>query len=116
MSEEKNERSLTTIKSEPGFMENLIRQIRLVLRLLGDSRVNFFLKLLPIGTLVYLVMPDLIPFVFDDAAVIGVGTYIFVELCPEHVVEEHRKALWGEGGTSSGASDESEDTETPEEE
>ena len=116
MSEEKNERSLTTNQSEPGFMENLIRQIRLVLRLISDSRVNFLLKLLPIGALVYLVMPDIIPLWFDDAAVIGVGTYIFVELCPEHVVEEHRKALWGEGGTSSGASDESEDTETPEEE
>jgi uncharacterized membrane protein YkvA (DUF1232 family) len=116
MSEEKNERGLTTIKSEPGFMENLIRQIRLVLRLLGDSRVNFLLKLLPIGALVYLVMPDLIPLWFDDAAVIGVGTYIFVELCPEHVVEEHRTALWGEGGTSSDAGVESEDTETPGEE
>ncbi|TES90563.1 MAG: hypothetical protein E3J88_03945 [Anaerolineales bacterium] len=116
MSEEKNERSLTTIQSEPGFLDNLIRQIRLVLRLLGDSRVNFLLKLLPIGTLVYLVMPDLIPFVFDDAVVIGVGTYIFIELCPEHVVEEHRKVLWGEGGTSSDAGFESEDTETPEEE
>ena len=116
MSEEKNERSLTTIPSEPGFFENLIRQIRLVLRLLGDSRVNFLLKLLPIGTLVYLVMPDLIPFVFDDAAVIGVGTYIFVELCPEHVVEEHRTALWGEGVTNSDAGVESEDTETPAEE
>ena len=116
MSEEKNERSLTTVQSEPGFMENLIRQIRLVLRLLGDSRVNFLLKLLPIGALVYLVMPDLIPLWFDDAAVIGVGTYIFIELCPEHVVEEHRKALWGEGGTSSDAGVESEDTETPQEE
>lgn len=116
MSEEKNERSLTTIPYEPGFFENLIRQIRLVLRLLGDSRVNFFLKLLPIGTLVYLVMPDLIPFVFDDAAVIGVGTYIFVELCPEHVVEEHRTALWGEGGRSSDAGVDSEETETSAEE
>lgn len=102
MSEEKKERSLTTPKSEPGFMTNLVRQIRLVLRLMGDSRVNFLLKLLPIGSLVYLVTPDLIPFIIDDALVIGLGTYMFFELCPEDVVEEHRAALWGEEEERSG--------------
>ena len=32
----------------------------------------------------------------DDAAVIGFGLFIFVELCPQHVVEEHRAVLAGE--------------------
>ena len=29
----------------------------------------------------------------DDAAVVWIGTYLFVELCPPDVVSEHRTAL-----------------------
>jgi uncharacterized membrane protein YkvA (DUF1232 family) len=58
--------------------------------------VNPFLKLIPIATVIYLVMPDLIIGPIDDAAIIGFGLFIFVELCPQDVVEEHRAALAGE--------------------
>jgi hypothetical protein len=57
--------------------------------------VNILLKLLPLGTLVYLVMPDPVPFIIDDALIIGLGTYVFIELCPQDVVEEHRANLMG---------------------
>jgi len=76
-----------------GFFQDIGTRIKLIIRLMCDRRVSFFLKLLPIGTLVYLVVPDLIPFVIDDALVIWLGTYLFVELSPEAVVDEHMTAL-----------------------
>ncbi len=104
---EEREKKKIILNNNPGVMKNLTLQARLVLRLMGDRRVNFLAKLLPIGALIYLISPDLLPFIFDDAAVIGVGTYMFMELCPPAVVEEHRKALWGETTkkTDSSASD-----------
>ena len=76
-----------------GFFQDIGTRIKLIIRLMRDRRVSFFLKLLPIGTLVYLVVPDLIPFAIDDALVIWLGTYLFVELSPEAVVDEHMAAL-----------------------
>ena len=80
-----------------GVFSNISNHFKLVFRLLRDRRVNPFLKLIPIATLIYLVMfPDLMIGPIDDAAVIGFGLFIFVELCPQHVVEEHRAALAGD--------------------
>ena len=58
-----------------------------------DPRVNPMLKLLPIGSLLYMIIPDLAPGPIDDAAIIWIGAYLFVELCPPAVVEEHRRDL-----------------------
>lgn len=76
-----------------GFMRELSLRVKLILRLMGDRRVFPLLKLLPIGTLAYLVIPDLVIGPLDDAAVIGIGMSLFIELCPQHVVEEHMRAL-----------------------
>jgi uncharacterized membrane protein YkvA (DUF1232 family) len=84
-----------------GFFSNLILQGKLMWRLLGDRRVNFLLKLLPIAAAVYVISPvDLlpgavIPFIgaLDDAMVIWLGTTLFMSLCPDHVVQEHTRAL-----------------------
>lgn len=81
--------------SKPGFMDGLTNYFKLIARLMTDRRVNPFLKLLPISTLAYLAVPDLVPFVIDDALVIWLGTYLFIELCPPEVVDEHRAALEG---------------------
>jgi uncharacterized membrane protein YkvA (DUF1232 family) len=78
-----------------GVFSGISNHLKLVFRLLRDPRVNPFLKLIPIGTLLYLVIPDLIIGPIDDAAVIGFGLFVFVELCPQDVVEEHRAALAG---------------------
>lgn len=93
-------------QENPGFISGMSRTIRLVLRLMLDRRVNFFLKLLPIGALVYMVSPldAVIPFV-DDAMVVGIGTYVFIELCPPDVVEEHRAQLAGTEGDGQPADD-----------
>jgi hypothetical protein len=76
-----------------GFFTELTLRIKLILKLLGDRRVNVFLKILPVGSLVYLVMPDIAPGPIDDAALIWLATYLFVELCPPNVVQEHLEAL-----------------------
>ncbi len=85
-------RSKSILTSKPGFIDGLVMRIKLILRLMGDKRVNPILKLIPIGSLVYLVLPD-IPGPFDDAAVLWLGSYLFVELCPPQVVEEHMAIL-----------------------
>ena len=81
-----------------GELRGLRNQIRLILRLMADPRINPLLKALPIFTLLYLVFPDLLFGPFDDAVVIGLGLYTFVELCPDEIVEEHRRELATEAG------------------
>ncbi|HEX9028158.1 MAG TPA: hypothetical protein VF823_03210 [Anaerolineales bacterium] len=72
---------------------DLILRVKLILRLMGDKRVNPLLKVLPIASLIYLVWPIDIPGPIDDAAVLWIGNYLFVELCPPAVVQEHMKDL-----------------------
>jgi uncharacterized membrane protein YkvA (DUF1232 family) len=78
-----------------GFFGGIYDNLRLIVRLIKDPRVNILLKILPIGTLIYLVVPfDFLPInPIDDGFVIFLGSYLFIELCPEDVVEEHRKDL-----------------------
>lgn len=84
-----------------GFFQDLVLRIKLILRLIGDRRVNFLLKLLPIAAAIYVISPvDLIPgavipFIgaLDDAVVIWLGTTLFVTLCPDDVVQEHTNTL-----------------------
>ncbi|MGD8813489.1 MAG: hypothetical protein PVI78_03335 [Anaerolineales bacterium] len=78
---------------KPGVINEFTTYIKLVMRLLADRRVNILLKLLPIGSVLYLFMPDLAPGPIDDALLIWLGTTLFVELCPEDIVREHREAL-----------------------
>jgi len=58
---------------------------------MADRRVSPLLKLIPVASLVYLVVPtDLLPIIpLDDAAVLWLGSYLFVEMCPQEVVKEH---------------------------
>lgn len=86
MPEEKN-RSLTRFKG--GVFQDLTNRIKLIVRLISDPRVSPLLKLIPVGALIYLIFPDLAPGPIDDAAVIWLGSYLFVELCPPDVVAEH---------------------------
>ncbi len=91
-----NKRDLITSQNA-GFFQDIIRHIKLIARLLGDKRVSFFLKLLPIGALVYLFSPiDIAPGLalpvigaLDDAAILWLGSSLFIALCPENVVREH---------------------------
>ena len=89
------------IPPQGGVVRDFILRVKLILRLVGDKRVNPWLKLIPIAGLLYLVSPiDLIPDIalpiigeLDDAAVLWITNYFFVELCPPEIVREHVKAL-----------------------
>jgi hypothetical protein len=83
------------VPSKGGVFQDLLLRVKLMMRLMGDSRVNFFLKLIPLGSVAYLFFPDLLPGPVDDAAILWMGTYLFVELCPPQVVEEHLAQLKG---------------------
>ena len=95
--------SKLTISQQGGVVSNVVTQLKLIARLMGDKRVSIFAKLIPIGAFVYLISPvDLapnvvLPFVgmLDDAAILWLGSYVFTELCPPAVVAEHMKAIAG---------------------
>ena len=81
-----------------GMMKDLVRRLKLITRLMGDGRVNFFTKFLPLASLAYLFWPiDAIalPIIgaLDDAAILWIGSTLFVELCPTDVVNEHMQDL-----------------------
>ena len=95
------DRNKLMIPPQGGMVRDFILRVKLILRLVGDKRVNPWLKLIPIAGLVYLISPiDLIPDIafpiigeLDDAAVLWITNYFFVELCPPEIVSEHLKAL-----------------------
>jgi hypothetical protein len=91
MSEKFNRKIIPS--SGGSFFQGLTLRLKLIMRLLGDNRVNPLLKILPIGSLVYFIIPDIAPGPIDDAAIIWLATYLFVELCPPNVVQEHLEAL-----------------------
>jgi hypothetical protein len=88
-----NRSSRTISTSRFGFFQEISLRVRLILRLMGDRRVNPFLKLIPIASLVYLINPIDLPGPIDDALVVYLGSYFFVEMCPPGIVQEHMQAL-----------------------
>ena len=89
------------VPPQGGMLRDFVNRMKLILRLMGDPRVSPWAKLVPLGAFVYLVSPvDLIMGIpgvdaLDDAAVIWIGSTLFVELCPQDVVQEHMEALRG---------------------
>jgi len=90
---EQNDRKL--FPSQGGVFNDLALRIKLILRLMGDSRINPLLKLLPIGSLLYFIVPDILLGPVDDVLVLWLGSYLFVELCPAEIVSEHVLELTG---------------------
>jgi uncharacterized membrane protein YkvA (DUF1232 family) len=96
------------IPPQGGVVRDFILRVKLILRLVGDKRISPWLKLIPIAGLVYLISPiDLIPDIalpiigeLDDAAVLWITNYFFVELCPPEIVREHLKALTASTGST----------------
>jgi hypothetical protein len=88
-----NEKKSRDITASGGIFTGISNQLKLIVRLMADSRVSPLIKLLPLGTLVYLLSPDLVPGPIDDAMIIWLGTAAFVELCPPEVVKEHENNL-----------------------
>ena len=91
MSENKEPKSIT--QYDGNFLQVFGERIRLILRLMADGRVNLLLKLLPLGSLAYAIWPIDIPTPIDDVALIMFANYMFLEMCPPEVVEEHLERL-----------------------
>ncbi len=88
------DRKNSPVPRKENFFQDILLNIRLVIRLMRDQRVSGWLKLLPVASALYWLVPDLAIGPVDDVAVIWVGLTLFVELSPPHVVEEHRRELW----------------------
>lgn len=87
------------VPASRGMTRDFVDRLKLIMKLMGDSRVSPWVKLIPIGAIAYLISPiDIIMGIpgidaLDDAAVLWIGSNLFVELCPPEVVQEHRQNL-----------------------
>ena len=86
------------VPPQGGMLRDFVARLKLITRLMSDRRVSAFLKLLPLASLGYLFWPfDAIPIPFigvlDDAAILWIGSTLFVELCPPTIVKEYEAEL-----------------------
>ena len=83
-----------------GALAQFVRKLNLVWRLLKDSRVSLFPKLIIPAAIAYIVSPiDVVPdFILglgqlDDIAIFFLSIALFIEFCPRELVEEHRRVI-----------------------
>jgi uncharacterized membrane protein YkvA (DUF1232 family) len=95
-----DKRSLRDPARTASWLAEMLKQGRLILRLLGDRRVPIWPKLIIPATIAYIVWPiDLLmdPMLglgqLDDVAVLLIGLKLFVELCPTEIVRQHLEQL-----------------------
>jgi uncharacterized membrane protein YkvA (DUF1232 family) len=87
------------VPASKGMTRDFVDRLKLILKLMGDSRVSPWVKLIPIGAIGYLVSPiDIIMGIpglaaLDDAAILWIGSNLFIELCPPDVVREHMQEI-----------------------
>jgi len=95
--------SPSSLEETAGFAGGLLKQVRLVWRLLRDNRISGWLKLIPLVGFIYLLSPiDLIPDLMlpglgelDDLAIILLSLKAFVDMSPQAIVREHMDKLMG---------------------
>jgi len=84
------------IKYRPSVFVRIANYLKLFWRLLLDPRVSILLKMIPFGALVYGISPlDWAIPVVDDLVILFLAIYLFVELCPEDIVNVHRQSIEG---------------------
>lgn len=98
-----------------GMLMSVLNRLRLVIKLMGDQRVPGLVKMLPVAAVLYLLSPiDFIPDVaiglgqLDDLGVLILGINSFIQMAPQHVVQELLAEIEGKvkgGNTSNGNSD-----------
>jgi hypothetical protein len=84
------------IKNSPpsgGLLTDLVLRVKLILRLMADPRISPWLKVLPLGSALYFLVPDILPGPIDDVAIVWLGTYLFIEMCPQEIVQEHLEMI-----------------------
>lgn len=84
------------------MLRGFINQFRLTWRLIRDSRVPLWAKLIPFITVGYIIspidiIPDVLPIIgqLDDLGILLAGMRLFEMLAPEEVVHQHRDGLAG---------------------
>ena len=89
-----------------GVLASIIKNARLVWRLLRDPDVSAWLKTIPLASLLYLLFPfDFIPDFalglgqLDDIAVILLGLKLFIELSPQDIVRRHLREMGSVSGS-----------------
>jgi uncharacterized membrane protein YkvA (DUF1232 family) len=87
---------------QAGGIWAILRQARLVGRLLRDQRVPLTAKLVIPATIAYLISPvDVLPDIFpllgqlDDIGIVLLGLAAFVRMCPRDLVAEHEADIEG---------------------
>lgn len=100
MADRKTPNDIIPTTQQGGLVRGALNQLKLIFRLIGDSRVSLLAKVIPLGAFAYLLWPVdavnvALPIIgpLDDAAILWLSSYIFTELCPPHVVAEHMKEL-----------------------
>ena len=97
MADRKNRK--VVVPAQGGMTRDIVNRLKLIFKLMGDPRVSPLVKLIPVGALVYLISPvDIIMGIpgfaaLDDAAILWMGSNLFVELCPPEVVQEYMQAI-----------------------
>jgi uncharacterized membrane protein YkvA (DUF1232 family) len=93
--------SQSIVPAQNGVFQDTVLRIKLIYRLVTDKRINPWLKLLPIGGILYLLSPlDIIPDIMlpvigqlDDLAILWLTNHFFIEFCPPEIVREHVRQL-----------------------
>lgn len=111
MSDKKEPKSITPY--DGNFLQVFGERIRLILRLMTDGRVNILLKLLPLSSLAYAIWPIDLPTPIDDVALIMFANYMFLEMCPPGIVEEHLAKLRKTPGFFGGSNSTQDENLTP---
>jgi uncharacterized membrane protein YkvA (DUF1232 family) len=94
-----------------GILAAIIRDARLVWRLMSDSRVSLMAKVaIPLMAGLYLLspldfLPDVAPILgqMDDLAVLALAVQLMIRLAPQDVVNQYRDQLAREGGAKPGS-------------
>jgi uncharacterized membrane protein YkvA (DUF1232 family) len=98
--------SASDLSDKAGILASIVKNARLVWRLLRDPGVPASLKMIPPATLLYLLFPfDFLPDLalglgqLDDIAIILLGLKLFVELCPQDIVRHHLREMSSVSGS-----------------
>ncbi len=93
-------RGIKSVGEKAGALAEIIKNAKLVWRLMMDPRIPVWLKAIPPATLLYLLFPiDVLPDPLlglgqlDDIAVILLGVKLFIELCPQEIVRQHLRQM-----------------------
>lgn len=83
-------------RAKSGIAVQLVRNARLIWRLLMDRRISPWIKAIIPATVAYLLSPiDIVPDgllglgQLDDLAILLLGVKLFLDVCPREIVREH---------------------------